>query len=96
MVRADNYGWGASYEGNAGLTTVCDAQNDWASWLAAMDEALVTVSVTNCGDGTANVKCVMVGNDGNTYNQEYNGIAPVDAEDLSFRFTVDDSHLVFE
>ncbi len=96
VVRADNYGWGASYEGNAGLTTVCDAQNDWASWLAAMDEALVTVSVTNCGDGTANVKCVMVGNDGNTYNQEYNGIAPIDAEDLSFRFTVDGSHLVFE
>lgn len=95
VVRADNYGWGASYEGNASLVT-SGGQTDWAAWLAAMDDALVTVSVVNKGDGTADVKAVMVGNDGNTYYQDYIGITPVDADDLYFRFTVDGSHLTFE
>ena len=57
---------------------------------------MVTVSVTNNGDGTADVKCVMVGNDGNTYYQDYLGISPVDPADLYFHFTVDGSHLIFE
>jgi hypothetical protein len=38
----------------------------------------------------------MVGNDGNTYYQNYNGISPTDGDNLYFRFTVDGSHLVFE
>jgi hypothetical protein len=55
---------------------------------------VVTVSVTNNGD-SADVKCYMEGNDGNTYYQDYIGIAPTDGR-LYFRFTVDGSHLVFE
>lgn len=94
VVRADNYGWGTSYEGNSNLTT-SGGQADWAAWLAAMDEAMVTVSVTNHGT-SADVKAVMVGNDGNTYYQDYIGISPIDADDLYFRFTVDGCHLIFE
>ena len=56
---------------------------------------MVTVSVTNNG-GSTDVHCVMVGNDGNTYVQDYMGIGPIDGSDLFFRFTVDNSHLVFE
>lgn len=92
VVRADNYGWGDSYA----ACTPSGGQLDWAAWLEAMNEAMVTVSVTNHGDGTADVKCVMVGNDGNTYYQDYIGISPVDTDDLWFRFTVDNCHLVFE
>ena len=95
VVRSDNYGWGASYDGNTNLV-LSGGQTDWAAWLAAMDEAMVTVSVTNTGDGTADVKAVMVGNDGNTYYQDYIGITPIDADDFYFRFTVDGSHLTFE
>ena len=95
VVRADNYGWGASYDENPNLIT-SGGQSDWGAWLAAMDGATVTVSVTNKGDGTADVKCVMLGTDGNTYYQDYQGIAPVDAADVWFRFTVDGCHLVFE
>ena len=91
VVRADNYGWGDSY----GACTLSGGQTDWAAWLRAMDEAMVTVSVTNKG-GSADVKCVMLGNDGNTYYQDYIGISPIDADNLYFRFTVDGSHLVFE
>ena len=93
VVRADNYGWGACYDGNPNLV-LSGGQADWGAWLKAMDDATVTVSVTNNG-GTADVRCVMLGNDGNTYYQDYLGIGPI-GDDLWFRFTVDGSHLVFE
>ena len=94
VVRADNYGWGKCYENNPNLVT-SGGQTDWAAWLKAMDEAMVTVSVTNNG-GSVDIKCVMVGNDGNTYNQSYSGISPTDGDNVFFRMTVDGSHLVFE
>ena len=94
VVRADNYGWGASYDNNPNLV-LSGGQTDWGAWLSAMDDATVTVSVTNNG-GSADVKCVMIGNDGITYNQDYIGISPIDGDDLFFRFTVDGCHLVFE
>ena len=90
VVRADNYGWGDSYA----ACTPSGGQSDWGAWLKAMDDATVTVSVTNHGS-SADVKCIMVGNDGKTYKQDYIGISPIDSE-LWFRFTVDGSHLVFE
>ena len=91
VVRADNYGWGDSYA----ACTPSGGQSDWAAWLKAMDEAMCTVSVTNSGS-SADVKCIMKGNDGKTYKQDYIGISPVDGQDLFFRFTVDGSHLLFE
>jgi hypothetical protein len=91
VVRADNYGWGDSYA----ACTPSGGQSDWAAWLKAMDEAICTVSVTNNGS-SADVKCVMKGNDGKTYKQDYIGISPIIGEDLYFRFTIDGSHLVFE
>lgn len=90
VVRADNFGWGDSYA----ACTPSGGQDDWATWLAAMDEALVTVSVTNNGT-TADVKCTMVGNDGVTYYQNYMGL-PIDGSDFRFRFTCEGAHLVFE
>ena len=92
VVRADNYGWGNGYA----ACTPMGNQGNWATWLAAMDGAKVTTYVTNNGDGTADVKAVMVGNDGNTYTQEYIGINTVDPDDFYFRFTVDDCHLEFD
>ena len=90
VVRADNYGWGDSY----GACTPSGGQSDWGAWLKAMDEAMVTVSVTNKG-GSADVKCVMAGSDGKTYKHDYIGISPI-SSNLYFRFTVDGSHLIFE
>ncbi len=91
VVRSDNYGWGDSYA----ACTPSGGQTDWAGWLSAMDDATVTVSVTNNGS-SADVKCVMVGNDGVTYKQDYIGISPIEANNLRFRFTVDGCHMVFE
>ena len=92
VVRADNFGWGVGYDENPNLVT-SGGQSDWGAWLAAMDDAYMTISVTNHGT-SADVKMIMVGNDGVTYYQDYLGIAI--SNDLMFRFTVDGSHLVFE
>ena len=91
VVRADNYGWGDSY----GACTLSGGQADWGAWLKAMDGALVTVSVTNKG-GSADVKIVMIGTDGQIYTQDYIGIAPIDGDNLDMHMTVDGCHLVFE
>lgn len=64
VVRADNYGWGDGYA--ACLTS--GGQADWVAWRDEMDGAKVTVYVTNCGNGTADVQAVMVGNAGTTSN----------------------------
>lgn len=90
-VRADNYGMGNGYaacqhDGTAGA--------DWASWLAAMNGAKVTVYVTNCNNGTADVQAIMKGTDGKTYTQYYLGINTVDPADLYVAFTADHCHLV--
>ena len=92
VVRADNFGWGAGYDENPNLVT-SGGQADWGAWLAAMDDAYMTISVTNHGT-SADVKMYMEGNDGVVYTQDYIGIAI--SNDLLFRFTVDGSHLVFE
>lgn len=93
VMRADNFGWGASYEGIATATT--EEGRNWDAWAAAMDDATVTVSVTNNGS-SADVNCIIVGNDGNTYTQSYTGISPIEADNFRFRFTCEGSHLVFE
>lgn len=95
VVRADNYGWGAGYDGNPNLS-LSGGQSDWAAWLAAMDGAKVTTYVTNNGDGSADVVATMEGNDGNIYQQSYQGIAVDDPNDFYFRFTVDGCHLEFD
>lgn len=92
VVRADNYGWGGGYD----ACTHEGTQGDWATWLAAMDGAKVTTYITNNGNGTADIKAVMVGNDGNTYTQSYTGINTVDPNNCYFNFTIDNSHIEFD
>lgn len=93
VVRADNYGWGDCY---ASCTPVMEEGRNFDEWRPAMDGAKVTTYVTNNGDGTLDIKAIMVGNDGKTYTQEYKGMKGIDADNLYFRFTVDGSHLVFD
>ncbi len=91
VVRADNYGWGDGY--NACVYN--GTQGDWATWLAGMNGAKVTVYVTNCGNSTADVQAVMESTTGTTSTQYYLGINTVDPDDLNFALTVDECHLVF-
>lgn len=91
VVRADDYGWGNGYEACVHGGT----QGDWATWLAGMNGAKVTVYVTNCGNGTADIQAVMTGTTGTVSAQYYVGINTVDPDDLNFALTVDGCHLVF-
>lgn len=92
VLRADNYGWGVGYD----ACTLSGDQSDWSTWLADMSGASVTVYVTNCGNGTADVQAVMTGASGETYIQYYIGVNTVDPDDLTFALTVDGSYIVFE
>ena len=100
VLRADNWCWGSGFsadEQDAHVTKVIEDGRDWATWLAAMDGAKVTVYVTNTGDGTADVKYVMVGNDSKTYTQEYKGLNTVtNPDDFYVRFSIDHSHIEFD
>jgi hypothetical protein len=60
-----------------------------------MNGSDVTVYITNCNNGTADVQAVMTGTDNNLYTQYYIGLSTVDPNDLQFAFTVDGSHLIF-
>lgn len=91
VVRADNDGWGDGYA--ACLTS--GGQADWVAWRDEMNGAKVTVYVTNCGNGTADVQAVMVGNAGTTSTQYYLGINTIDPNDLNFALTVENAHLIF-
>lgn len=91
VVRADNYGWGDGYA--ACLTS--GGQADRVAWRDEMDGAKVTVYVTNCGNGTADVQAVMVGNAGTTSTQYYLGINTIDPNDLNFALTVENAYLIF-
>ena len=95
VVRADNYGWGDGYAACKPVGGF-GSDEEWAAWRAAMNGAKVTAYITNNGDGTANIKAVMYGTDGNVYTQEYIGINTVDPDDMYFRFTIDGCHLVFD
>ena len=95
VVRADNYGWGDGYAACKPVGGFA-SDEEWATWREDMNGAKVTAYITNNGDGTASVKAVMTGVSGTVYNQEYNGINTVDANDFYFRFTVDGCHLVFD
>ena len=100
VLRADNWCWGTAFtdqQQDEHVTKSMEAGRDWAVWLAAMEGAKVTVSITNNGDNTANMKAVMVGNDGKTYTQEYKNLNTVtDSDNFYFHFTVDHCHMVFE
>lgn len=91
-LRSDDYGWGDSY---ASCTHSNTASGDWASWLAQMNGAKVTVTVTNYGDNTCDVVADVVGTEGMVSQQKYTGI-PVESGDLYLDFTVDGCYYVFD
>ena len=99
VFRSDNWCWNTNYPDGADSDKFCAKKmesdsRDWAAWLKAMSLAKCTLTLYNYGDGTADIKCVMLGSDGVTYTQEYNTIE-VNKDDLYFSFTVDNSHIEF-
>lgn len=96
-LRADNYGKAPNEVpitfAHSGTQWV---NQTWEEWLQSMNGAEVTVYVTNCGNGTADVQIEMIGNDGQLDTQYYLGANTINPEDLYFALSVDGCHLVFE
>ena len=97
VMRSDDYCWGDAVGGNGGplITHSNSASPDWGAWLAQMNGAKVTVTVTNYGDNTADVVAEVTGTEGMTSTQKYLGI-PVESSDLYLDFTTDGCHYVFD
>ena len=97
VLRSDDYCWGDAVGGNGGplITHSNSASADWGAWLAQMNGAKVTVTVTNYGDNTADVVAEVTGTEGLTSTQKYLGI-PVESSDLYLDFTTDGCHYVFD
>ena len=89
VVRADNYGWAGALNTGANLAElgwVLESNWSWDTFVADLQGATVTVSVTNNG-ATADVVCDVVAASGATYQQSYKNIAVTG--DLYYCLTVD-------
>ena len=83
VLRMDNFGWGDGY-GSATLT------NDWNFdvFAANLNDSYIEVTVTNNGDGTADVRYDVTYANGDTHFQLYEGVT-VDGSDLNCAITID-------
>ena len=90
VVRADNWGWGAGYDGIA----VAESNWNWDTFKSDMAGALVELAVTN-NETTADIVATVTTMNGTVYTQKYTGIA-IDG-DLYYCLTVDGSWVsIFE
>ena len=94
VLRADNYAMG-----NASSDCIMSGtqwvNQTWEGWCQSMDGAKVTVYVTNCGNGTADVQIEMICSDNELDTQYYLGLNAIEPNDLSFAMSVEGCHLVF-
>ncbi len=89
VVRMDNFGWGAGYDGIA--ASECDWNFD--TFAANQNMSAVSITVTNNGDGTADIQYNVTYATGETHLQRYTGIA-VDSADLQVSIVTEESCLI--
>ncbi|MCR4897477.1 MAG: LamG domain-containing protein [Lachnospiraceae bacterium] len=87
VVRADNYGWGAGYDGIA--TAECDW--NWDTFKDDINGADIDLTVVNNGD-TADIHIVALTQSGAVYHQDYTGIQT--GGDLYLTLTLEKAYLV--
>ena len=92
VVRMDNFGWGGGYDGNAAL--VIESNWNWDTFAANINLSNVTITVTNNGDNTADIKYTVLYANGEEHFQNYLGIA-VNSADLQTALVTEGSYLVF-
>ena len=89
VVRMDNFGWGAGYDGIATATS----DWNWDIFASSIHGSYIEITVTNNGDGTANVLYDVTYATGETHFQEYAGIA-VDSADLNTALVIEGAYVV--
>ena len=91
VVRMDNFGWGAGYDGNAGLVL----ESDWNFDLFAANQNMsaVSITVTNNGNNTADIVYNVTYANGESHVQKYLGVT-VDSADLQMGIVTEESYLI--
>lgn len=87
VVRMDNFGWGTGYS-----TAVLTSDWDWNTFTANIDNSDIKITVTNVGDGTANIRYDVTYANGDKHYQLYKGIT-VDSSDLSTALVLEAAHI---
>jgi hypothetical protein len=83
VVRMDDWGWGD------GFGTATKTPNwDWDVFTANINNSDIKITVTNVGDGTANIRYDITYANGDTHYQLYEGIT-VDKSDLNCAITIE-------
>jgi len=90
VVRQDHFGWGAGYG-----VAVASSNWNWDYFASHLNGSKVAITVTNCGDGTANIRYTITDSEGEPHFQYYDGIA-VTSEDLTFANIVEEGYLIYE
>ncbi|MDO4460935.1 MAG: hypothetical protein Q4C30_00370 [Bacteroidia bacterium] len=93
VVRSDNFGWGAGYDGNDDKVVESDWNFD--TFKANMNGSLYKVKITNNGNGTADIEVNVTYSNGEVHFQNYKGIK-VNSDDLYFTFVTEESYLVIK
>lgn len=91
VVRMDNFGWGAGYDNNPNRVNTSDW--NWDTFTSNISGSKVVITVTNHGDGTADIRYDVTYANGETHFQEYAGIT-VDSSDLNFALVTEGAYLV--
>jgi len=89
VVRMDHYGWGD--DNYAGV--VAESNWNWDIFQGNLNMSMVTITVTNNGDGTAEILYNVTYPNGEEHFQKYSNII-VDSADLQTALVTEESYLV--
>lgn len=87
VVRQDHFGWGTGYE-----TVAASSNWNWDTFAGNLNGSEITITVTNCGDNTANVRYKVTYANGEEHFQYYDNLG-VNSSDLNFCNIVEEAYL---
>ena len=87
VVREDHFGWGDGY-----ATVIASSNWNWDTFMGNIDGSEITITVTNCGDNTANIRYHVIYANGEEHFQYYDNLG-VNSSDLNFCNIVEEAYL---
>ena len=91
VVRMDHFGWGTGFDGND--TKVVESNWNWDTFKPNINLSNVTITVTNNGDDTADIRYAVIYPNGEEHFQNYLGLK-VNSADLQTALVTEGSYLV--
>ena len=88
VVRMDHFGWGDGYG-----TAVLESNWNWDTYLVNLNMSMISITVTNVGDNTANIEYAVTLGNGDEHFMKFTGIT-VDSADVQTALVTEGSYLV--